>query len=670
MASMGDVTPYRINNLGQAVGNTHGYPYYAFLWEAGGLQTLGTLGGDVSQALDINNSSQVVGWSLIQDGNSRAFLWEDGEMKDLNELIPQDSGWVLITATATNDLGEIVGQGAFEGQERVYLLKPNRIAVDGNRDGKVSFSEPSDATDKDHPYRFWLNHDHDVPEFLREFFLRVPEWESTEKDSDDRIVKTRRDLEDFAQLAIRVDASIKKKIDKGYQLAIETTADLEIQLYRAVKPGTGYLFNTDTASDQLNGTYQVNGVTRKRGEALELTKLHDFIDAGEYTDEPIAFLFEGKKGGEGIIRLVLKKPEPDGSAEQSHEVHVKLMDIKEMYQRVRATPEDGFQAPYESGYTQPSVGFNPVGTPAFQKPPDEQKECIVFVHGWNLTLWEVENWSDTMFKRLWWQGYEGRFASFRWPPMSAGATGKDFNRSEHRAFKYGTAFLAYVNSLKGELGGYGMHVAAHSQGGMLVSEALQQGLMVDNVVLMQAAVPASCYDRDMALDIQNLLDAEKKQQTPDLDLDGGYRGYFHDITVPLINFYNPIDFGLVGGTIFGKQANWENNQEKEKPFHPQGGGKYEYKGATGQSVFRSGKNKRVITDQHESMSMVARSRTKAVGAEGRAMGSLGTPVDLQGAFGFTDSRIDHSAQFYRDIQDGMEGFYLRLIEEMELEASE
>jgi hypothetical protein len=36
-----------------------------------------------------------------------------------------------------------------------------------------------------------------------------------------------------------------------------------------------------------------------------------------------------------------------------------------------------------------------------------------------MTEAESENFSETMFKRLWWQGYKGRFAALRWPTLSA-----------------------------------------------------------------------------------------------------------------------------------------------------------------------------------------------------------------------------------------------------------
>ena len=45
-------------------------------------------------------------------------------MKDLNTLIPANSGWVLTEARAINSSGQIVGNGIKDGEQRAFLLKP------------------------------------------------------------------------------------------------------------------------------------------------------------------------------------------------------------------------------------------------------------------------------------------------------------------------------------------------------------------------------------------------------------------------------------------------------------------------------------------------------------------------------------------------------------------
>ncbi|MGA8620713.1 MAG: hypothetical protein WB660_19580 [Candidatus Sulfotelmatobacter sp.] len=75
------------------------------------MQDLGTLPGDIlSIAYAINDQGQIVGQSIAANGNSRAFIWQNGVMTDLNTLIAPGSSLSLLYANDINDQGEIVGQ--------------------------------------------------------------------------------------------------------------------------------------------------------------------------------------------------------------------------------------------------------------------------------------------------------------------------------------------------------------------------------------------------------------------------------------------------------------------------------------------------------------------------------------------------------------------------------
>ncbi len=85
-------------------------------------QGLGTLGGVMSQAMAVNNTGDVVGWSLTAANEVHAFLWQNGTLTDLNDMLPSGSGWVLGTAYALNNTGVIVGDGTFNGEARAFRL--------------------------------------------------------------------------------------------------------------------------------------------------------------------------------------------------------------------------------------------------------------------------------------------------------------------------------------------------------------------------------------------------------------------------------------------------------------------------------------------------------------------------------------------------------------------
>jgi len=122
---------YAINSSGVMVGqsNAGGFPnaWHAVMWNtARKIQDLGTLsGGTYSVAFGINDSDEVVGYGDISTKADHAFLWTQAAgMRDLNSLIPANSGWVLINANAINRLGQITGYGTFNGHNHGFLLSP------------------------------------------------------------------------------------------------------------------------------------------------------------------------------------------------------------------------------------------------------------------------------------------------------------------------------------------------------------------------------------------------------------------------------------------------------------------------------------------------------------------------------------------------------------------
>jgi probable HAF family extracellular repeat protein len=84
----------------------------AFLWINGSATAvdLGTLDDDLfSEAFAINAAGQVVGISFGGAAGARAFIYENGELINLNDLVDIAPD-VLLSAQDINDAGQITGR--------------------------------------------------------------------------------------------------------------------------------------------------------------------------------------------------------------------------------------------------------------------------------------------------------------------------------------------------------------------------------------------------------------------------------------------------------------------------------------------------------------------------------------------------------------------------------
>ena len=113
-----------INDSGIVVGySTIGSQVVAARWTNDTtVSSLGTLGGATSQAWAVNLKGEVVGSSLTAAGELHAFLWKDGALTDLNDLLPAGSGWVLNAAYGINANDVIVGDGVLNGVQRGFRM--------------------------------------------------------------------------------------------------------------------------------------------------------------------------------------------------------------------------------------------------------------------------------------------------------------------------------------------------------------------------------------------------------------------------------------------------------------------------------------------------------------------------------------------------------------------
>lgn len=119
-----------INDHGQSVGGAHGHLENAFAIvysAADGLQRLGSDSAFWTEAYDINNLGQAVGFRSFDFSSSHAMLLAGAvgdAWLDLNALIDPAGGWTLTQANAINDLQQIAATGCRDGACFALRLDP------------------------------------------------------------------------------------------------------------------------------------------------------------------------------------------------------------------------------------------------------------------------------------------------------------------------------------------------------------------------------------------------------------------------------------------------------------------------------------------------------------------------------------------------------------------
>ncbi len=127
---------WAINNLGNTAGMAQmlGGNFHAVVSGSGGMMgrmnvDLGTLGGTNSVAYCLTDAGTVAGSAQFTNGMMHAFIVTNAlggmvRMMDLNDLIPTNSGWVLMEARGMNSAGQITGWGMHAGHTNAFLLTP------------------------------------------------------------------------------------------------------------------------------------------------------------------------------------------------------------------------------------------------------------------------------------------------------------------------------------------------------------------------------------------------------------------------------------------------------------------------------------------------------------------------------------------------------------------
>jgi hypothetical protein len=424
----------------------------------------------------------------------------------------------------------------------------------------------------------------------------------------------------------------------------------EIRLFRAAETngGTNYLFNLDTAAAQTN--FSLNPCYGYVSASQPLDIGTEYRTWGSYAPTSDYYIFCGCSTGND--ELVLQVTNEYGGEVGEASVFLNLKDVKQMYERwsVGEYPQTPINIATNCGNG---------GSPSFSYPYDSTVDSttpyILYVHGWNMATWEKDRWAETAYKRLYWQGYQGRFGVFRWPANyfvnygDALLDTANYDNSEWTAWQSGQGLKNLLVAKNIQYPGQ-VYVMAHSMGNVATGEALREagGQIVNTYVASQGAISARAYDNTIVQDVPYTL------TTPDSE------GHYYTNTSPsyfngvlgagtFVGYYNPVDWALIGNSI--TQPTWLYDQSY-KPASPYGFG-------TPTTNDPSGYFEHIVTnislfftnDTYEIFGMCAQSYSGALGAETNVGGVFDPDiaVNLNAApYNFGRLHVGHSAQFRSD----------------------
>ena len=569
-----------------------------------------------------------------------------------------------------DDDPESPGYPDIDGSTLFLYLIPAGIAVDANRDGAIAFSgENRDTTTPESPYRFWINDDNDGSP-AAEGDVIGPIF----TDYQDGFMLSARDLEDFARLHLFFGAFEKELAAGTFRIGLKfknVEDSPRIRVYKSTDTGgsDSYVKDDGAAFAQISDPDAAT-----LGEVADGFPLLLPVDFWKATSPGATKCLLFEAGGEGKGELIMTINRSSGAQiGEVPGVWLDLKNIKKMYQRF-----DG-------------SGKNQWESVAFEEDRAEQPNAIVFVHGWRMSPEGASSFGETFYKRLWHRGFKGRFAAFRWDTHWSDNSGwlpyqaeellstylSKYNDSEHNAWLAGSSLASFINNLPSN---YSKNVAAHSMGNIVAGLALLAGARIQNYALMQAAVPAACYDENEERIKQIQLYSHVgftmwDELTPDDDPDSAvrhvaYRGRLNQISGNLTSFYLPQDYA----TSFA----WEVNNDQTKPPDASLAANFRYyrDNLAGTKLYKyhtvSGSEivDHYLTDPYEAMPYACRTWGKAAGAEGRTQGSIDAAIDLSSASynlpgessGFGD---EHSAQFEARIQQ-LKSFYDQILNRFDI----
>ena len=558
-----------------------------------------------------------------------------GILSPYGEFFPTEPGPTALVTLPDGATGQ-------RGTGVVWVIK---LQLDVNHDGTMdqTFAGP-DNTSAVQPFEFWINNDYDRPvnggpdqdDLLIADCPYTPGHPTPDYDYRNsigmRIIPCARDLEDFARLWLAgITTNLFAYLPVGVTAELSwgdkgnpNTNNPTVDIFGADDSGIGYLTNYSTAVHQTGTSW--TGTRLGPGDTISVV----FSNSAGWSAWNRA-IWCGVKTGSGALTLTFNQG-TNMIAQIS--TYIEIKDVKQMYERW-TVGDDTQNEPTTRAY--PASDGLPAGVPPFRYSPSGNTNTafILLVPDYDLPTWKKDRYAETALKRLYWQGYQGRFGLFRWPEV--GMSLHPMDDGEYNAWQSGAGLLSLLTQINSQYPGK-VYLMAHGYGAVAAGEALRlagTNQVVNRYIAMQGAVPADAYDRFTPV---RLLDPRLDPGTPDR-----YWAYYTNGALPYftgvggakayINYFNTNDDVL---------TNLWCSTENSKPDFG-----YHWNG-TNFSILLPSRPLLFPADTYRIFSYCDTARCQAIGAQPNLGGPFSIPAQLDLTtlpFSVSGVYTDHNGQF-------------------------
>ncbi len=552
----------------------------------------------------------------------------------------------------------------------IYLMPQIDVGADVDGDGAVEYLSEYDKVAKKFKVNGDYKEDYRGVSFAPPSTLKI--WDNRQQGSLFPYLKPKiedgNDLLNLHLIRFRVKNAAHLKDAGGYSLYLNvgnmqsSTSRGYWNVYPSISTGKGRVDFTPnlTAAEKLQLSMKCMTSSGSDNPAIKIpSNMLNVMD----DDLEVSVLFENFRSEDMKLTVHMGPSQLPESLHAAKSVTVRSSQVKDMVEAYESTTEGG------AGSMAVSIAQHVKGYARFPAPVnDDEKDYVLYVHGFQNGADGKKESLAAIFKRLHHSGYKGRTGAFFWNCSYI----PFFDLSEYRAWQTAIALKLHIDSLKAR--GYRVHLVAHSQGNVVACEALRiHGFAssntpwVESYTACQAAISANVFNNTSSFDL--IRDTQNSPNVYGHYPHGlsGQKPYMRasalDITKAAgrwVNFYNPNDFALTGGSWL--YFNWEWAQ-RTKPDNTLFTGlvSYDvlYTGAPGTSAYYSRihsewRDKAFVSvekqlifdrDRYEIFSFAAGSYVRAMGAVSVGVIGVGGEANLSSAlYGFTDEMDDHQGQ--------------------------